>query len=441
MMCSLNDGCNKIFKDSNTKDALIINVNNSKCRKCLIQDGHVVLRKKDVYCKDCFIPMVIHKFRATLGKSKLVKQGENVMICVSGSQCSISLLHLIWSGLQQTTHKRLTFTPVVLHIDETVLFGYSKERFIQFKELFESYNLPYYIISFSSALYSENVLDEDCYLQKYDKKLKSLFNSKFDLTLKQDILIRLRKLAIIRIARALNCTRVMTAENEQKLSIKLLSNVALGRGSQIGNEIGLAINNKSINTSIVFLRPLRDLSAKEVSFYALFNQLNDLEHPNFLTKTNEDESIQKISEQFINSLQEEFPSTISTIFRTGEKIVEKTTIDNTCVICNGIMDTDMPLSSSVEATRFSKYVSQMGVNAVEANLNDLNLKKKLRESCCNEDCNCSNEKFTKQDIINCLCYGCQHIDSVDDLPDEIIKICKENLADKSMKKQIKDFLL
>lgn len=61
--------------------------------------------------------MVTHKFRATLGKSKLVSRGERVLICISGSQCSMSLLHLVWTGLQQTTYKRLTFDPVILYID------------------------------------------------------------------------------------------------------------------------------------------------------------------------------------------------------------------------------------------------------------------------------------------------------------------------------------
>lgn len=70
-----------------------------------------------MYHRACFVPMVTHKFRATLGKSKLVNRGERVLVCVSGSQSSVSLLHMIWTGLQQSTYKRLTFDPVVLYID------------------------------------------------------------------------------------------------------------------------------------------------------------------------------------------------------------------------------------------------------------------------------------------------------------------------------------
>lgn len=65
--------------------------------------------------------MVTHKFRATLGKSKLLSRGERALLCFSGSQCSVSLLHLIWTGLQQTTHKRLTLDPVILYIDGIIM--------------------------------------------------------------------------------------------------------------------------------------------------------------------------------------------------------------------------------------------------------------------------------------------------------------------------------
>lgn len=50
-------------------------------------------------------------------------------------------------------------------------------------------------------------------------------------------------------------------------------------------------------------------------------------------QTSEEESIQKTTEQFVNDLQVEFPSTVSTIFRTGEKITEKTAAIAYCSLC------------------------------------------------------------------------------------------------------------
>jgi len=66
------------------------------------------------------MPMVTHKFRAALGKSKLVNKGERTLVCVSGSLSSVSLLHLVWTGLQLSTHKRLTLDPVIVYIDGNI---------------------------------------------------------------------------------------------------------------------------------------------------------------------------------------------------------------------------------------------------------------------------------------------------------------------------------
>lgn len=47
---------------------------------------------------------------------------------------------------------------------------------------------------------------------------------------------------------------------------------------------GLAVNDKNNDKkSLITIRPLRDLSAKEISYYALFNKLEDFVHSNFLT--------------------------------------------------------------------------------------------------------------------------------------------------------------
>ncbi|XP_022161216.1 cytoplasmic tRNA 2-thiolation protein 2 isoform X1 [Myzus persicae] len=438
-MCSVNEEGTEAFEVLKPIEPLEL-----KCRKCLIEDGNVVLQKKFVYCKTCFVPMVTHKFRATLGKSKLVNRGERVLVCVSGSQSSVSLLHMIWTGLQQSTYKRLTFDPVVLYIDESVLHDYPQDQVNKIQEFFEKYGLTYHIVKFAAAVYSDNCLNEDTNIDQHNDKLKNIFNNLSDLTLKEDMLMKLRKRAITKLADLLKCTRIMTAENEHKLSIRLLSNVALGRGSQISLDIGLAVNNKNNDkTSLVTIRPMRNLSAKEISYYALFNKLDDFMHSNFLTATSEDESIQKTTERFVNDLQVDFPSTVSTIFRTGEKISEKTSAIAYCLLCLGIMEVNMSPSSAMEATKYSKYVSLMGVKALKLSLKELK-NEETNEKTCN-GCKCKNKQDLKEEIIESLCYACTHIiqdlESLDDLPEDILNKEKERLQFKKMEEQIKDFLL
>lgn len=67
--------------------------------------------------RDCFLSSVTHKFRACLGKSRVMRPGDRVLVGFSGGDRSAALLHLIQSGLADTSHKRLMIEPLVLFID------------------------------------------------------------------------------------------------------------------------------------------------------------------------------------------------------------------------------------------------------------------------------------------------------------------------------------
>lgn len=76
------------------------------------------------------------------------------------------------------------------------------------------------------------------------------------------------------------------------------------------------------------------------------------------------------------------------------------------------MDVNMPSSSAMEATKYSKYVSLMGVKALELGFNDIESNKNN----CN-GCNCKNKQGSKEELTKRLCYACRHI--VQDL----VRIC------------------
>jgi len=59
------------------------------------------------------------------------------------------------------------------------------------KELFEKYDLTYYIVKFAAAVYSDNCLNEDTNVDQYNEKLQNIFNNLSDLTLKEDMLMKL----------------------------------------------------------------------------------------------------------------------------------------------------------------------------------------------------------------------------------------------------------
>lgn len=89
----------------------------SKCNKCREQTPSVLLRGKDVYCKQCFINGTTHKFKSLLGKHKLIHPNDNVLIHHDVGHASAALLHMLRSGLDLNTPKKLRFKPVFLFID------------------------------------------------------------------------------------------------------------------------------------------------------------------------------------------------------------------------------------------------------------------------------------------------------------------------------------
>lgn len=87
------------------------------CRKCRCKDIDILLVGQSGYCKTCFLTAMNHKFRAALGKSKIIRYGDSVLVDHSGEINSTVLLHLIKAGMSETAHKRLIFKTVILYID------------------------------------------------------------------------------------------------------------------------------------------------------------------------------------------------------------------------------------------------------------------------------------------------------------------------------------
>lgn len=77
-------------------------------------------------------------------------------------------------------------------ISESDLFEYPQNQQSKIQELFEMYGFTYHIVSLAAALYSDNCLDKDNDVTYHKKKLQNIFNNISDLTLKEDMLMKLR---------------------------------------------------------------------------------------------------------------------------------------------------------------------------------------------------------------------------------------------------------
>ena len=125
---------------------------------------------------------------------------------------------------------------------------------------------------------------------------------------------------------------------------------------------------------------MREFSEEEINLYNEFSlterkdSIQRLKHEQDKEIQDSEDSlysIQTLTRNFLGGLQENFPATIPTIFRTGDKLstCEDNTLDNNelerCIICNGKKDA---FGSTLEATNFSKLVSRKGKDEFEKNI-------------------------------------------------------------------------
>ncbi|KAL1464952.1 hypothetical protein WDU94_004552 [Cyamophila willieti] len=439
-MCSNGSGGCGTTEDLMPEEVKLDLKEDKLCPRCNTNAGEVVLRSKDIYCKTCLLHYLNHKFRAALGKSKLMRPQDKALIAFSGSHSSMALLHLIHEGMQLSSHKRILFSVCAVYIDDgsVAKLSISERRKVNSGVQAAMSNFEHYFICIEQSLGPNNATlysnAEELPLDKYseDGELNKLFETVTTLSSRQYLLQTLRQNLLNQAAKKLNCTKIFTAETQTDLATKIIANIALGKGAHIPMDVGFSDDRTD---DLITLRPLRDFSSKEVIYYNLFNDLAAIHVPSLATLADPLGSLQKAAESFVSDLQTNFPSTVSTVFRTADKLsLDLSTLDpaKSCALCKAPLDTRSDLaSSSMGATKFSRLVS----NATREELNAVQVT--------------SSDDVTSQETVGLqsgLCYACQYVikdmkSSQEGVGEEILRKTLEEESLSVMENQIKDFIL
>lgn len=393
----------------------------SVCMKCKIEKPVVIIRINDPMCRSCFLSYATHKFRSTLGKSKLVKANDKVLIAVSGGHTSIAMLHLVKEALSEGAHKRLKFSPGVVFIDESVILNQNVEAAMkQLSQDIGTYQYPFYLIplfkNIEKATENDEKNEQEIFKENYDK-IKTL-------TAQTNFVEMLKLQLIVHTAKEHGYNKVMVGENSTTLSMKMLCNISQGRGISLHQDIAVGDDRFS---DVMIIRPMREFSSKEA---AMYNRLLDLKHysiPNLHTMKESRSSLQRQTEEFITGLQAEFPSTVSTVFRTGDKLSSDSGVkssDLTCIFCqSGITSDDI----DVKVTKI--FVEK-------------------DSGCCGSSQECTSNKFklAVEDVKTRLCYGCNLTfkdmnNDVATLPSFLLNAISSDVKRSKMKESIQEFLL
>ncbi|XP_041882965.1 cytoplasmic tRNA 2-thiolation protein 2 [Corvus kubaryi] len=375
------------------------------CMKCGQGTAALVIRVGDPFCRGCFREYFVHKFRAMLGKNRVIFPGEKVLLAVSGGPASSAMVRQVQEGLSREAAKRLRFVPGLVYVEEGAVRRQSPEQreqtLAQMETLLQATGFPYHVIHLEEALqlppsilqpglersgpsgpsYKEAV-DSFIQQQRQDgdsgtslpghstqdtpagspatprlpdaaqtQELLRSFEAAGTVTAREELLQMLRTHLIVQTARDRGYAKVMMGESLTRVAIKLLTNLSLGRGAFLAVDTGFTDQRHG---DVMVVRPMRDYTAKEIAFYNRFFSVPTVSVPPLFTKRREKPSIHQLVERFLLGLQEEFPSTISTVYRTGEKLspepAKASSESQRCLLCLCGLDTDGEEELALEPT-------------------------------------------------------------------------------------------
>ncbi|XP_023393471.1 cytoplasmic tRNA 2-thiolation protein 2 [Pteropus vampyrus] len=403
----------------------------------------VVIRAGDAFCRDCFKVFYVHKFRAVLGKNRLIFPGEKVLLAWSGGPSSSSMVWQVLEGLSRDSAKRLRFVPGVVYIDGMCGHFSSLAR--------ATLGGP---PETAGAVLTPSTQDPQSPAgpptAAQTEALSRLFDSVKTLTAKEELLQTLRTHLILHVARTHGYSKVMTGDSCTRLAIKLMTSLALGRGAFLAWDTGFSDERHG---DVVVVRPMRDHTLKEVAFYNRLFGVPSVFTPAIDTKASEKASIHRLMEAFMLRLQAQFPSTVSTVYRTSEKLVKAPRdsgaagpLGPRCLLCMCTLDID----TADSATAFGAQTSHLSQTQPPTSPAETptapccSAGVGRTQGCCQGAGPCG-KKDPRGHVIEQLCYGCRvnmkDLPSLDPLPPYILAEAQLRSQRAWVSQEIQEYLI
>ncbi|KAF8591138.1 hypothetical protein K439DRAFT_1650935 [Ramaria rubella] len=340
------------------------------CIKCKTNSGKMVIRHA-VYCKACFLALITSKFRQVLDPTinlpaqKPLLRGSlrapgNLMIGYSGGLGSTVLLDLVKSCYFSSTdiastrggkkHPRKSGRAwdrvVVCYIECCEGYAGALDRTHDVDRALEKYLdvFEFLLIRLEDAFRPSNrirvdLTRQDLPVSTVDESdasstmlLKAYLTSLPTTTSQQNSISSLIRLLLQHTARAHGCSHLLLGTSLTSLSVNLIDAVASGAGFTVGLE--KAEDWRDSDSGLVqVVRPLREVSMKECAAYMRWRDLEVFGNQRILSaQTNNKKTIVGLTKDFIFGLERDYPSTVSAIVRTCDKLVSNT-IGEKCILC------------------------------------------------------------------------------------------------------------
>ncbi|KAK8786904.1 hypothetical protein V5799_023321 [Amblyomma americanum] len=285
------------------------------------------------------------------------------------------MLQLLRDGFSEDAHKRLLFDPSLVYVEDSdVLDTQNPEVALRESiDLMKDSGFPYYACPLHMVYSAERLkLDASSHsTQVTDAETsRSAFTAAYQafktLTDRESFYKLSMRRLLVKLAKDNGFVKVFTAETGTLLAATLLSTIALGRGAQLREEAGFLDDR---DRAVLLLRPMREFTSKEVALFNVHRSVPFRVQTTPSTAREARASISRLTGNFVNGLQEDFPATVSTVWRTGDKIGSRPRArgaSNSCRLCLSSLDTvDVAPCSAVAALQLTRDVSRLRVEDAE----------------------------------------------------------------------------
>ncbi|KAH8353477.1 hypothetical protein KR084_011277 [Drosophila pseudotakahashii] len=333
------------------------------CNKCGVTSGELYkLNFRTAECRDCFLAYARHKFRAALGAAKILPRNAEVLLVLDGSAESLVLLDMLHFAQTQNTFKRLHCNARVVYVEDQQVQGRDPVDVEALQSLSTQYApFEFHVIELGALPSSLQRIKDYSPSPREANELGEKIQKLRSLTSRQDYLQQQRKNLIASVAQNLQCSHVFEPSITVDLATQLLTAIALGRGGSAALDVALL--DDRLAGDVKLLRPLKDLNEQEIQFYVHAQRLKPLIQTGsrYGQECGQTASLQNLTSAFVANLQQNYSSTVSTVFRTGDKIAVNAHPEQTsCVHCQSSLDST--LSDTLLAIEYSRSVSEAGVS-------------------------------------------------------------------------------
>jgi len=321
----------------------------SSCVKCEKPAAYFGIDQYAIYCQPCFHKAVKHKFQYVLGINKVFKNKEvqDVLLFYTGEAASRLLLSFTWQGVTENAVKRLRIRPTVMVYLSSTDKDELEKQVCECLEMSRKYpgsdehpGWKWIFVHAAASLEMNEVLvdrwtaqrehDEVVGADKIDEYTTFLRSMKSE-SLRHEMQRLLQMHLVARLAKSLNCVKVLSGENLEGLANISMNALCFGRASSIV-DLTSAMDRRI--DGLLLVRPLRDICNKEVeivnSFEGNSDSIFDCKFSTVLTNR----GIQSVTANFLTSLQSNgYAATCTNVVSVSSKVQAATKGEIKCRLC------------------------------------------------------------------------------------------------------------